>query len=70
MSPFRSKARLALLIFLLPGLSAAQEFDHGYIDPTPILAAASAAIGEERLSCVSISGSAYTGMVGQQYINA
>ncbi|MDD9890630.1 MAG: MBL fold metallo-hydrolase, partial [Gammaproteobacteria bacterium] len=58
------------LTLLLSGLIAAQEFDHGYIDPAPILAAASAAIGEERLSCISIAGSAYTGMVGQQYINA
>jgi glyoxylase-like metal-dependent hydrolase (beta-lactamase superfamily II) len=47
----------------------AQEFEPGYIDPAPILAAASAAIGEDRLSCISIAGTAYSGMVGQQRLN-
>ena len=70
MASIHSRARIALLPLLLPAILVAQEFDHGYIDPAPILAAASAAIGEESLSCISISGSAYSGMVGQQYINA
>jgi len=65
---FRTNA--LIFSFALPALTLAQEFEPGYIDPEPILAAASAAIGEDRLSCISISGSAYTGMVGQQYINA
>ena len=65
---FRTSATVFSLT--LPFLVVAQEFDPGYIDPEPVLRAASAAIGEDRLSCVSISGSAYTGMVGQQYINA
>ena len=47
----------------------AQEFEAGFIDPYPILRAASAAIGENKLECVSISGTAYTGMVGQQHLN-
>ncbi|MDA1372606.1 MAG: MBL fold metallo-hydrolase [Proteobacteria bacterium] len=54
---------------LLASTLSAQEFEPGFIDPYPILQAASAAIGEERLSCVSISGNAYTGMVGQQRLN-
>ena len=65
---FRTNA--LIFSFALPALTLAQEFEPGYIDPEPILAAASAAIGEDRLSCISISGSAYTGMVGQQYVNA
>ena len=65
---FRTNA--LIFSFTLPALTLAQDFEPGYIDPEPILAAASAAIGEDRLSCISISGSAYTGMVGQQYINA
>ena len=65
---FRTNA--LIFSFTLPALTLAQEFEPGYIDPEPILAAASAAIGEDRLSCISISGSAYTGMVGQQYVNA
>ena len=64
------QTRLILLSFGLSTLVSAQEFKPGYIDPQPILTAASAAIGEDRLSCISISGVAYTGMVGQQYVNA
>ena len=64
------QTRLILLSLGLSTLVSAQEFKPGYIDPQPILTAASAAIGEDRLSCISISGVAYTGMVGQQYVNA
>jgi len=58
-------------VLLLFGLieSSAQELPPGFIDPYPVLEAASAAIGEDRLHCVSISGTAYTGMVGQQRLN-
>ena len=59
---FRTNA--LIFSFALPALTLAQEFEPGYIDPEPILAAASAAIGEDRLSCISISGSAYTGNGG------
>ena len=38
----------------------------GYVDPKPVLAAAEKAIGADKLKCVTISGSGYTGMVGQQ----
>jgi glyoxylase-like metal-dependent hydrolase (beta-lactamase superfamily II) len=64
-----SRTRLALLSLVFPTALFAQEFEPGYIDPAPILAAASAAIGEDRLSCISISGTAYSGMVGQQRLN-
>ena len=62
------------ILFLLSlalscSLTVAQDLDPGFIDPAPILAAASAAIGEQQLNCVSISGTAYTGMVGQQRLN-
>jgi glyoxylase-like metal-dependent hydrolase (beta-lactamase superfamily II) len=49
--------------------SQAQQFEPGYIDPYTIIEAATAAIGADRLSCVSISGTAYSGMVGQQHLN-
>ncbi len=62
-----------LFTTLFPLLTApavyGQQFEPGYLDPFPILEAASAAIGEENLNCVSISGTAYTGMVGQQRLN-
>ncbi len=57
------------LTALLANPLCAQELAPGYIDPYPVLQAASAAIGEDQLSCVSISGTAYTGMVGQQRLN-
>src|SRR2546425_10603067 len=45
---------------------AAQQFPPGYIDPRPILEAARKAIGTDALHCVTISGTAYDGAVGQQ----
>jgi len=69
MDLFSARTRLALLPLVLSTSLNAQQNEHGYIDPAPILAAASAAIGEDKLSCISISGQAYTGKVGQQFIN-
>ena len=40
--------------FALAALTLAQEFEPGYIDLKPILSGASAAIGEDRLSCFSV----------------
>jgi len=58
----------ATFSLLVPSLNG-QELPSGFVDPYPILAAASEAIGADRLSCVSISGSAYSGMVGQQRLS-
>ena len=67
------KTCLAMAAILMGGLLgrpiAAQELPPGYLDPGPILQAASAVIGVADLRCVSISGSAYAGMVGQQRLN-
>ena len=41
----------------------------GYLDPEPILRSAETAIGTDKLSCVTISGSGYAGIVGQQRLN-
>lgn len=38
----------------------------GYVDPEPVLRAAAQAIGADRLRCVTIAGTGYAGMVGQQ----
>jgi glyoxylase-like metal-dependent hydrolase (beta-lactamase superfamily II) len=51
------------------GAAAAQGFPPGYLDPEPILEAAEAAIGTNRLSCVTIAGAGYSGAVGQQRLN-
>ena len=45
--------------------SLAQDLPAGHIDPAPILDAAARAMGVDRLRCVSFSGTAYAGMVGQ-----
>ena len=60
---------LFIPVMLIAGSLDAQEFEPGFIDPYPIMQAASEAIGEDKLECVSISGTAYTGMVGQQRLN-
>jgi len=56
----------ALLAALLCATVAAQQFPPGFVDPKPALDAAAKAIGTDRLNCVTISGTAYAGAVGQQ----
>ena len=48
----------------------AQQFPPGFVDPAPLLAAASKAIGEPGLRCVTFSGTGYSGPVGQTFENA
>ncbi len=43
-----------------------QSLPPGYVDPQPLLAAAARAVGTDNLRCVTISGTAYDGAVGQQ----
>jgi glyoxylase-like metal-dependent hydrolase (beta-lactamase superfamily II) len=43
-----------------------QPLSPGYLDPKPILDRARKAIGTDNLKCVTISGTAYDGAVGQQ----
>ena len=60
---------LALLV--LAGIRLpAQQFSPGYVDPGPVLAAASKAINEQSLRCVTFSGTGYSGAVGQTFENA
>ena len=47
-------------------LSPPQEFPSGYVDPAPVLDAAEKAIGVGNLRCVTLSGTGYSGIVGQQ----
>lgn len=48
----------------------AQSFPSGYVDPAPVLEAASREIGEINLQCVKISGNGYAGVVGQSFESA
>ncbi len=52
-------------IVLACGLLRAQSFPPGYVDPLPLLAAASKEIGEANLRCITFSGTGYNGAVGQ-----
>ena len=59
-------AVLVASVIVLP----AQQLPPGYVDPGPVLAAASKAINEQSLRCVTFSGTGYSGAVGQTFENA
>ena len=61
---------LLVLVVTMGGTMPAQQFPPGYVDPMPILAAASKAINEGALRCVTFSGVGYSGPVGQTFENA
>jgi glyoxylase-like metal-dependent hydrolase (beta-lactamase superfamily II) len=56
----------ALLVSMMGASVATRQLPPGYVDPAPVLDAAAKAIGAESLKCVTISGTAYAGAVGQQ----
>ena len=65
--------RLCLLLALVVaagGQMPAQQLPPGYVDPGPVLAAASKAINEQSLRCITFSGTGYSGPVGQTFENA
>jgi hypothetical protein len=66
----RKLSLLLVLIVLTGGQTRAQQFPPGYVDPEPLLAAASNAIDEQSLHCVTFSGTGYSGPVGQTFENA
>ncbi|MFN7937497.1 MAG: MBL fold metallo-hydrolase [Bryobacteraceae bacterium] len=51
---------------LLLTLPAMGQLRPGYVDPKPVLEAAGKAIGADKLRCITVSGTAYAGIVGQQ----
>jgi glyoxylase-like metal-dependent hydrolase (beta-lactamase superfamily II) len=53
------------LVVAAAGLTA-QRWPPGYVDPEPVLKAAAAAIGADTVGCITMSGTGYAGMVGQQ----
>jgi hypothetical protein len=57
---------LSVILALVSTTLVAQRFPPGYVDPEPELRAAEAAIGATALRCVTIAGTGYAGMVGQQ----
>jgi glyoxylase-like metal-dependent hydrolase (beta-lactamase superfamily II) len=59
---------LTLLAALVSVPVVAQRFGPGYVDPEPVLKAAAAAIGVDALRCVTMAGTGYAGIVGQQQL--
>jgi glyoxylase-like metal-dependent hydrolase (beta-lactamase superfamily II) len=57
---------ILLALSALAITNAAAQLDPGYVDPAPVLQAAAKAIGTDRLKCVTIAGTGYAGIVGQQ----
>ena len=55
-----------VLVTLMGASVATSQLPPGYVDPMPVLDAAAKAIGTANLRCVTISGTAYAGAVGQQ----
>jgi glyoxylase-like metal-dependent hydrolase (beta-lactamase superfamily II) len=69
----KEPGKLFVLIAILVAVGSqlpAQQFPPGFVDPAPVLAAASAAIGEQNLRCITFSGTGYSGAVGQTFENA
>lgn len=61
---------VAVALVALGISTPAQQWPAGYVDPAPVLAAASKEIGEANLRCVTFSGTGYSGPVGQTFENA
>ncbi len=50
---------------MLAVVTASPQVPPGHVDPAPVLEAVAAAMGVDRLKCVSFAGTGYAGMVGQ-----
>src|ERR671933_445359 len=66
LSRFRVPVFFAVLVAAMGASVATQQLPPGYVDPKPILDDAIKAIGNDKLNCVTLSGTAYNGAVGQQ----
>jgi glyoxylase-like metal-dependent hydrolase (beta-lactamase superfamily II) len=55
-----------VLVAVAAASLSAQRFPPGFVDPEPVLKAAAAAIGADQVSCITMTGSGYAGIVGQQ----
>jgi glyoxylase-like metal-dependent hydrolase (beta-lactamase superfamily II) len=62
----RMRAMTFGLVVVASSFASAQRPAPGYVDPEPVLKAAAAAIGVDQVSCITMSGSGYAGIVGQQ----
>ncbi len=57
--------RFIFLLLVCSVVGHTQQQPPGHVDPMPVLDAVSKAMGVDQLNCISISGTGYSGMVGQ-----
>jgi glyoxylase-like metal-dependent hydrolase (beta-lactamase superfamily II) len=62
----RARVITGVLLVTACSVASAQRFQPGFVDPEPVLKAAAAAIGADRVTCITMSGAGYAGIVGQQ----
>src|SRR3954470_19301691 len=62
----RRRLWVVVVLAMVGGIAAAQQLEPGYVDPHPVLDAAAKAIGADQAKCITISGTGYAGMLGQQ----
>jgi glyoxylase-like metal-dependent hydrolase (beta-lactamase superfamily II) len=67
--PLFTLLTLTATLTVIAGVPAAQRLSPGYVDPQPVLDAAARTIGVDALTCVTMSGTGYAGMVGQQRVS-
>ncbi len=60
------RASTLVVTFTLAAHIGLAQLGPGFVDPEPVLRAAENAIGAGKLTCVTISGEGYAGIVGQQ----
>jgi len=65
----RIAAATLIVSALMMRQTSAQQLSPGYVDPRPILEAARKTIGTDSLRCITVAGTGYAGMVGQQRLN-
>jgi glyoxylase-like metal-dependent hydrolase (beta-lactamase superfamily II) len=64
----KSIRALAVVVAMMAAgvvVSTQRQLQPGYLDPAPILAAARKAIGTDNVRCLTVSGTAYSGALGQ-----
>jgi glyoxylase-like metal-dependent hydrolase (beta-lactamase superfamily II) len=57
---------VVMVLALIGGAPAAGQLEPGFVDPRPVLEAAAKAIGVDQVRCITMAGTGYAGMVGQQ----
>jgi glyoxylase-like metal-dependent hydrolase (beta-lactamase superfamily II) len=62
-----TRSMIPVLVVLACQMVGAQSYPPGFVDPRPVLDAAAKAIGVDALKCVTMTGTGYSGALGQQW---